>query len=391
MNRVDPTTGEILVEAREESPAGSNGTSLARHHPQSAGAELQLRQRVSGLLTPVETPAAILEAREATRRTLAETLQEGKDFGEIPGTSKRTLLQPGAHEIAGAFGCYIRDRVTESEIDHDRRVPWQKRRKRWKGKRFDGWEVEEGESIGLYRYVVRAEIVDRATGVVIGEGTGSCSTLEDRYVDRPRDLEHTVRTMAGKRAAVRAVLSTFGLFDYFQDLEEAREEREELPPEEQIRIARGRYYALLAELIPNPQIRELTRAAFQSAHPNLPDSSTEWQLAHFERATEDLERKGAQILARALDLAAEADPATETSLSMLEKIRAEDDGRFPERTELLRWLSRVRVGAWISAAMETVRAERTAVRRQSRSAKASDQGEIPDQATGGPEEDDLPF
>ena len=390
MNRVDPETGEILPDAREGLPTGSNGAAVALRPP-SAGRELELRQRVSGLLTPVESPAAIMAAREATRRTLAETLQEGRDFGVIPGTEKRTLLQPGAHEIAGAFGCYIRDRVVEAEVDHDRRVPWQKRKKRWKGKRFDGWNVEEGESLGLYRYVVRAEIVNRGTGLVIGEGTGSCSTLEDRYVDRPRDLEHTVRTMAGKRAAVRAVLSTFGLFDYFQSIEEAQEEREDLPPEELIRIARGRYYSLLGELIPNPQIRELTRAAFQQAHPHLPDSSTEWELPHFERAAEDLERKGVQILSRALDLAAEADPATETALSMLKRLRVEDDGSSPERTELLNWLARVGVEAWISAAVNRVRVERTSARRQARTAEAPAQAEIPDQPAADPEEDDLPF
>src|SRR5690606_10620038 len=62
-------------------------------------------------------------------------------------------------------------------------------------------------------------------GVVIGEGVGSCSTMESKYIDRPRDCENTALKMAKKRAYVDATLTTFGLSDQFtQDVEDMEHE-----------------------------------------------------------------------------------------------------------------------------------------------------------------------
>src|SRR5690606_23849470 len=64
----------------------------------------------------------------------------------------------------------------------------------------------------------------RESGLVIGSGMGSCSSLESKYISRPRDLENTILKMAKKRAYVDATLSTFGLSDQFtQDVEDMAE------------------------------------------------------------------------------------------------------------------------------------------------------------------------
>jgi len=104
-------------------------------------------------------------------------------------------------------------------------VPWVKRRKIFEGKgrarQFKGWEEDRGISYGLYRYVVECEIVARELGIVVGSCVGSCSTMESKYVDRPRDSENTVLQMAEKRAHVAATRITFGLSDQFtQDVED---------------------------------------------------------------------------------------------------------------------------------------------------------------------------
>lgn len=63
---------------------------------------------------------------------------------------------------------------------------------------------------------------------------------------------------------------------------------------------RGRYHARLAELEPSAWRKELLREALQSAHPDLPDSSTHWTPAHYQLALNLLDAKGRGALERAV-------------------------------------------------------------------------------------------
>jgi hypothetical protein len=135
------------------------------------------------------------------------------------------LLKPGAERVCFAFGCSPRYEVVAREIEHDRNVPWTKRKKVWrnqfKGDREFTWQEEAGTSLGLYRYEIRCQLVRREDAAVVAEGLASCSTMESKYIDRPRDCENTVLKMAQKRALVAAVLNGFGLSDRFtQDVED---------------------------------------------------------------------------------------------------------------------------------------------------------------------------
>lgn len=171
------------------------------------------REMVAGLLRPVANPEEVLAAQEATRDLVNRALKRDRDYGVIPGTgSKPTLLKPGAERINAAFGCVPRYHVIDSEIDHDREVEWSKR------------SGTAGTSFGLYRYVIACELVHRESGVVVGHGIGSCSTMESQYITVPRDSENTVLKMAEKRALIAATLNAFGLSDQFtQDVEDAPE------------------------------------------------------------------------------------------------------------------------------------------------------------------------
>lgn len=178
---------------------------------------------VLGLIRPIAPPQEVLRAQEDTRAMIAEILQEGRDYGKIPGCGdKPAMLKPGAERTQMAFGCYSRFRVVEKEVDHDREVPWLKRKKEWKnGSPTGNWLEERGTSLGLYRYVVECEIVHRESETVVGSCIATCSTMESKYIDRPRDSENTVLKMAEKRAHVGAVLNAFGLSEQFtQDIEE---------------------------------------------------------------------------------------------------------------------------------------------------------------------------
>ena len=178
----------------------------------------------SGMLRPVAKPAEVMAAQEETRELIQEILKEGRDFGKIPGTKKGTLLKPGAERTCAAYGCAPKFSILEQEIDHDRVNRYPHREWEWhpsiRGKKIFGEEVMK-ESRGLYRYVLLCELIHRESGFVVGSGVGSCSSLESKYISRPRDVENTILKMAKKRCYIDATLTTFGLSDQFtQDLED---------------------------------------------------------------------------------------------------------------------------------------------------------------------------
>ena len=225
-----------------------------------SGELTQIQTEQPAMLRPVAQVQALADIHREIAEVVASILEEDLDYGPIPGTgTKPSLLKPGAERLAAAFGMAPSYRVVESEVDHDRIVMFSSRK--WvdadpplradgrqddelinqvrnsnrgrfqkRGERSGGgviwqWqvaEVEEGESLGLYRYVVECILTARATGEVVGAALGSCSTMETKYIRTPRDCENTVLKMASKRALVAAVLNTLSLSGRFtQDLEDS--------------------------------------------------------------------------------------------------------------------------------------------------------------------------
>jgi hypothetical protein len=168
--------------------------------------------RTIGLVRPVASPAAVIEAHREAAALIKDALEQGRDYGTIPGAGvKMVLLKPGAERLTLAFGASVQLDIIEKEIDHDREVQWSKYSK-------------SGTSRGLYRYVVRVRLV-RPDGSQIGEGIGAASTMESKYIEAPRNAENTVLKMAKKRAHVDAVLSMAALSDRFtQDIDDADDE-----------------------------------------------------------------------------------------------------------------------------------------------------------------------
>jgi hypothetical protein len=211
-----------------------SGTALALVEDGAAMAVVRPR---AGLLRPVAPVKEVLEVQEEVRAMVAGALQEGRDYGVIPGTekkdkngndiSKRVLLKPGAERLNAAFALVPAFNVAEKEVDHDRQTVHVKREKVWRNahkgdKKFEWGAPVETEAFGLYRYVIECVLTHRDSETVVAKALGSCSTLESKYADRPRDLENTVIKMASKRALVAATLLALGLSDQFtQDIDEA--------------------------------------------------------------------------------------------------------------------------------------------------------------------------
>ncbi len=188
--------------------------------------DLAVREE-SALLRPLVKPDELIAAQNEIGQLIVKALKKGVDYGVVPGTrGKDTLFKPGAERILKAFGCHAEYFVTEREIDHDRENAYEKQV--WVNNRK---QPVAGTSRGLYRYVIECKVFTQA-GRCVGSGIGSCSTLETKYIDRPRDLENTVLKMAQKRAMVAAALNTFGLSDRFtQDVEDHAEPEQDAPAE----------------------------------------------------------------------------------------------------------------------------------------------------------------
>ncbi|RYG32188.1 hypothetical protein EON81_21230, partial [bacterium] len=197
------------------------------------------------MLRPIVTPSEAIVAHKEAVAFIHEALVDGQDYGKIPGTGdKKNLLKPGAERLCSGFGLRAEYEILEQQVDHDRHTefsitkwvqetdPGKAEKDRLKGlglgrnRQVSGswqWQVpvvEKGEALGLYRYVVKCRLIT-FDGREVGQGVGTCSSLESKYIRAPRDSENTILKMAKKRAYVDAVLTTLGLSDRFtQDVED---------------------------------------------------------------------------------------------------------------------------------------------------------------------------
>ena len=173
-----------------------------------------------------------IKAVNEFQQIVHQQLIEGNDWGIIPGTSKPTLLKPGAEKIAKLLGLSDQYEIV------DRQEDWNK---------------------PFFRYLIKCKLIHVATQSLISEGLGECNSMESRYRWRwvsERDLPpgtdktklvaqerhatsgghwivfrfenddiysqvNTILKMAKKRALVDAALSAGRLSNVFtQDIED---------------------------------------------------------------------------------------------------------------------------------------------------------------------------
>ena len=115
-----------------------------------------MMQRASTAYTLVEMRERV-EQLDAFYRGL---MQEGTDYGKIPGTDKPTLLQPGAQLACTYFGFAPTFELLPSSVEN------------WEG--------------GFFALSVRCRLT-RSDGSAVAEGIGSCNSKEDKYRWRNQD------------------------------------------------------------------------------------------------------------------------------------------------------------------------------------------------------------
>jgi len=161
---------------------------VANHQPNHS---LSLIEGVD--IESVQTTLAKINQFQAV---VQNTLKAKTDFGIIPGTSKPTLLKPGAEKIHMLFGVTSEYELIERIQDYDK---------------------------GFFAFTVRCLIFKN--GIKITEGVGHCNTKEKKYINQdPYTLANTCLKMAKKRAQIDATLTIASLSEVFtQDIEDMQE------------------------------------------------------------------------------------------------------------------------------------------------------------------------
>ena len=109
------------------------------------------------LVSPERAKAQLRQMHAVVR----EVMVEGEHYGVIPGTSKLTLLKPGAELLNNMYG-FLLDSVEIVE-------------------RTEQWDVPVTEtSFPLFRYITRCTLKDR-NGITVSTGVGECNSYESKY------------------------------------------------------------------------------------------------------------------------------------------------------------------------------------------------------------------
>jgi len=171
----------------------------------------------------VVSPKTTLSASEVKtqvqliQKVMSEVMKDGVHYGKVQGCGDRkVLLKAGADKIAMTFRLAPSYDVIKIDLENGHR-----------------------------EYEVRCIITNAVSGVFLGQGVGSCSTMEKKYrwrkdvkgdkIENPdiADVYNTVLKMAKKRAGVDAILTVTAASDVFdQDLDDMDPEdiSEERPP-----------------------------------------------------------------------------------------------------------------------------------------------------------------
>jgi hypothetical protein len=189
---------------REEQPSGNSTAPMARESALDTNHQHQRQDNAEGAAIVLSSarpvalstkdsvflPAMSMEVALARRAAIVEftrrIMVKDQDFGEIPGTSKPTLLKPGAEKLCNFFG--LEPEFTPIVEDLD-----------WTGAQHGG----EVFCYARYRCRLLRE------GRVVGVGEGSCNSWEAKYryrwVAEEQVPEHLDRTFLLKRESHRTL------------------------------------------------------------------------------------------------------------------------------------------------------------------------------------------
>lgn len=214
------------------------------------------------IIAPATSIESFGEDRTKLELFLKKQLKENKDFGVIPGTTKKTLLQPGAEKLANFYG--IRPEFSCLK------------------------EIEDWER-GFVYYKYKCTLVHIKSGLTVGDAERSCNSRETKYKFKTAyDLANTVKAMAQKRALVAAVRTATMAADLFlEDEAEAEGSGPATKAEDPLRVRlMGKLFATAAERGFGPEkLDKIMEAKFGT------DSMTKITNAQLQEGIDSLNEK----------------------------------------------------------------------------------------------------
>lgn len=127
---------------------------LAEYQPQTVPQTIELADYAMSV-------NSMLRQVKVIQDTLNTVMKEGEHYGKIPGCGpKPTLLKPGAEKISATFHL------------------------------APSYEIVTTDFVNGHReYQVTCTLKHTITGFEVGQGVGSCSTMESKYRFRTRDID----------------------------------------------------------------------------------------------------------------------------------------------------------------------------------------------------------
>jgi hypothetical protein len=130
---------------------------VVAHPPQ----EMVVRQPAPALaVTPQVQATELVERLAVIRQAMTSAMQEGVDYGRIPGVDKPTLLKPGSEKLGVLFQLDI-------QLVNDKT-----------------WGPSEHLTV-----ISHATVFHAPTGARLGYGEGLCTTREKKYAKRKQERE----------------------------------------------------------------------------------------------------------------------------------------------------------------------------------------------------------
>jgi hypothetical protein len=120
--------------------------------------EMAITVREPHYLMPAMALADAIQRRNLVVQFVGAMMEEGRDFGKIPGSDKPTLLKPGAEKLTTFFGLAPKFEIVEKIED-------------WTG------DAHNGEP--FFYYLFRCSLT--RDGRFVAEGLGSCNSWETKY------------------------------------------------------------------------------------------------------------------------------------------------------------------------------------------------------------------
>ena len=196
-------TEELAPQAPTETPRARASKAAAPPSEAPMPEEFRLETPEAADVFPdfATSPAEVTRRTEMLRDYVKQHMNEGEDYGVIPGGNKPTLFKPGAEKLNAVFGLSPMVEVSN---------------------RVEDWDN------GFVAYEMKVTLLNKRTGGVEAEGIGSCNSRERRYKNQDAaGIANTVLKMAKKRALVDATLSATRASGMFtQDLEDIEFEPE---------------------------------------------------------------------------------------------------------------------------------------------------------------------